>query len=104
MVHLGGLRIAVDPKTGELRPLTKQEAAKLATEMRRRFKPRDIGAPARHPDGSMSAIVAPNVLRFSTARIAEDGSVKVDCAESKDEAIELLTSPAEKTPAPREEK
>ena len=65
-------------------------------EMRKRFKPREIGEPTVRPDGSLSAIVVPNVFRFSVARIDGDGKVRLDCAESTEDAIEHLTHSAEK--------
>jgi len=100
MVHLGSLRVAVDPETGELRPLTKQEAARLANEMRKLFKPRDIGEPTLRPDGAMSAIVAPNVLRFEVATVQDDGTVSLDCTDGTEDAIEHLTHLAV-APVPR---
>lgn len=94
VVTLGGVRIAIDPKTGDLRPLTPAEAKKLADEMHRLFKPRDLQSPTLRPDGAMSAVVAPNVLRFSVARIRPDGSVTTSCVEGSRKAIEQLTTPA----------
>jgi hypothetical protein len=94
-VQLGSLQVAVDPQTGDLRPLTKQEAARLANEMRRRFPPRAIGEPKVRPDGSLSAVVMPNVLRFSVANIGSDGKAQIDCAGGTEDAIEHLTHLAE---------
>jgi hypothetical protein len=99
-LQLGALQVAIDSETGELRPLTRQEAAHLANEMRKRFKPREIGEPTLRPDGSLSAIVVPNVFRFSVARIDGDGEVRLDCAESTEDAIEHLTHTAE-NPVPQ---
>ena len=99
-LQLGALQVAIDSETGELRPLTRQEAAHLANEMRKRFKPREIGEPTLRPDGSLSAIVVPNVFRFSVARIDGDGKVRLDCAESTEDAVEHLTHSAEK-PVPQ---
>jgi hypothetical protein len=105
VVTLGGVRIAIDPKTGDLRPLTPAESKKLADEMRRRFKPRDLQSPTLRPDGAMSAVVAPNVLRFSVARIRPDGSVTTSCVEGSRKAVEQLTTPApDAKPAQPEEK
>jgi hypothetical protein len=55
VVTIGAMRVAVDPKTGDLRPLTPAEARKLADEMRRLFKPRELTAPTQRPDGALSA-------------------------------------------------
>lgn len=90
-VRLGALEVAVDPETGDIRPLTNREAAQLAREMRRRFRHRDIGEPTLRSDGAMSLVVVPNVLSYSTARVQPDGSVALDCAGSTEDAIEHLT-------------
>jgi hypothetical protein len=99
-VQLGSLQIAVDPQTGDLRPLTKQEANRLANEMRKRFPSRVIGEPKVRPDGSLSAVVMPNILRLSVANIGSDGKVQIECAGSTEDAIEHLTHLAQDaTPA-----
>jgi hypothetical protein len=103
-VTIGGLRIAVDPKTGDLRPLTPAESKKLADAMRKKFKPRDLTAPTVRADGSLTAVVAPNVLRFSVARIGPDGRVSTICADGTKEAIESLIAATAKKPAQPEEK
>jgi hypothetical protein len=90
LVTIGGLRIAVDPKTGELRALTPAEAKKLQDEMKKRFPPRTLDAPTVRSDGSLSAVVAPNTLRFSVARTDGSGRVEAGCTDSQAEAIEFL--------------
>ena len=89
-VTIGGMRVGVDPETGEIQPLSKAEAAKLAREMRKLFKPRKLER-IENSDGSLSAIVSPNVLRYSVARVEADGTVSQDCVESPDAALELLS-------------
>jgi hypothetical protein len=89
-VTIGDLAVAVDPKTGAIRPLTKAEAAKLALEMRKLFKPRELTRVA-HPDGSLSAVVAPNVLEYALVRIEPDGTVSRTYADSEEEALTFMT-------------
>jgi hypothetical protein len=88
-VTVGSVTVGVDPKTGDIRPLTAAEAARLAREMNRLFKPRELRR-VQNPDGSLSAIVSPNVLRFSVARIEADGTVSRECAPSQETALEFL--------------
>jgi hypothetical protein len=91
MVTIGSTQVAVDPKTGDLRPLTRAEAKKLAAAMRKMFKSRRIDEPTLRPDGALSAIAVPNVLQFSVARIESDGTVAVGHADGVEKAITFMT-------------
>ena len=93
-VNLGAMSVAVDPQSGALRPLTREEARELARQMRQLFPPRTLKAPTVNPDGSLSAVVMPNFLRYSVARVQSDSKVALQCADSREGAIEFLTSPA----------
>lgn len=97
-VTIGDVAVAVDPKTGAIRPLTKAEAAKLAIEMRKLFKPRELERVA-HPDGSLSAVVAPNVLEYALVRIEPDGTVSRAHADSEEEALKFMTGEESAAPA-----
>jgi len=102
-VAVGNLRIAVDPETGELRPLTRAEARALTREMKRLFPDREMELRER-PDGSLSAVAAPNVVSYSVARVGSDGELMVECAAGRDAALDFLTSEAPAQPAQREER
>jgi hypothetical protein len=95
-VTIGDVAVAVDPRTGQIRPLTKAEAAKLAVEMRKLFKPRELKRVA-HPDGSLSAVVAPNVLEYALVRIEPDGTVSRTYADSEEEALKFTTGEKSET-------
>lgn len=95
-VTLGGIQVAVDPQTGELRPLSNAEAQQLAKEMRRRFPPRSVTAPRVAPDGTLSSVVMPNVLRLSVARVGADGKVAVECADGVEKAVDFMTDSRER--------
>jgi hypothetical protein len=88
-VTLEGLRVAIDPKTGELRPLTPAETRKLQDAMRKRFAARDVELTQRS-DGALSSVVAPNLLSFSVARVGAEGKVERSCVAGADEALALL--------------
>ena len=100
-VALGDLRIAVDPKTGELRPLTPAEARRLTDEMKKRFPAREIELTQR-PDGALSSVVAPNLLTFSVARVGRDGKLEKSCAGSPAQALERVQSAAQAPSTPEE--
>jgi len=93
-VTLGGLQVSVDPETGELQPLSKAEARALADQMRRMFPPKTIDEATVRPDGSLAAVVVPNVLRLSVARVRSDGKVSLDCTDDLEGAIQFMTQPA----------
>ena len=89
-VTIGNVTVGVDPKTGELRPLSKAELATLQREMNRLFKARKLER-IEKPDGSLAAVVAPNVLEYSVVRIEEDGTLNRTHVGNKQEALEFLS-------------
>lgn len=89
-VTIGNVTVGVDPKTGELRPLSKAELAKLQLEMNRLFKARKLERIAK-PDGSLAAVVAPNVLEYSVVRIEKDGTLTRTHVDNEQEALEFLS-------------
>jgi hypothetical protein len=89
-VTVGNVTVGVDPKTGELRPLSKAELATLQREMNRLFKARKLER-IEKPDGSLAAVVAPNVLEYSVVRIEKDGTLKRTHVDNEQEALEFLS-------------
>lgn len=100
-VTIGSVSIAVDPETGDLRPLSRAEARELAREMRRLFKSRDLEL-KEAGDGVLSAVAAPNVLSYTMARVGEDGEPVLECAPGREAAIEQLTRAASEPARPEE--
>jgi len=89
-VAIGNVMVGVDPKTGELRPLSKAELAALQREMNRLFKARKLER-IEKPDGSLAAVVAPNVLEYSVVRIEKDGTLTRAHVDSEQAALEFLS-------------
>jgi hypothetical protein len=89
-VTIGNVTVGVDPKTGALRPLSKAELAALQREMSRLFKARKLER-IEKPDGSLAAVVAPNVLEYSVVRIEKDGTLTRTHVDSEQEALEYLS-------------
>lgn len=100
-VTIGSVSIAVDPETGDLRPLSRAEARELAREMRRLFKSRDLELKEAR-DGVLSAVAAPNVLSYTVARVGENGEPVLECAPGREGAVEQLTRAAAEPPRPEE--
>lgn len=102
-VTIGNVTVGVDPKTGELRPLSKAELARLQNEMNRLFKARKLER-IEKPDGSLAAVVAPNVLEYSVARIEKDGTLTRTHVDSEQEALDFLAHREPRaTPEPAKE-
>jgi hypothetical protein len=89
-VTIGNITVGVNPKTGALRPLSKTELANLRSEMSRLFKARQLERIVK-PDGSLAAVVAPNVLDFSVVRIEQDGTLTRKHVAGEQEALDFLT-------------
>jgi hypothetical protein len=102
-VTIGSVAVSIDPRTGEMQPLSRAEAARLAREMGKLFKPRKLERVV-NADGSLSAVVAPNVLRYSVVRVRPDGTVSRTCVDSEKAALEFLSGAPAKTTASSEER
>lgn len=102
-VTIGNVTVGVDPETGSLRPLTKAELAKLQEEMSRLFKARKLER-VEMPDGSLAAVVAPNVLEYSVVRIEKDGKLTHTYVDSEQDALDFLAHREPRaTPEPAKE-
>jgi hypothetical protein len=94
---IAGVRIFVDPETGQMRPPSDAEAAQLAVAMKRMFsQPLNHVAnvaPVEHADGTVSLVLDPSYLSQSVLRIDENGEVHTDCVGDLHTALEVLDTP-----------
>lgn len=93
-LDLAGVKVAIDPRTHHLRPLTPGEARLLAAQMHREFPSARASRPKIGPDGTVSLVVAPDHLSFEMVTIEPDGSVRHACSSGLDPAIAFLESAA----------
>ena len=77
---VGGQDIHVDSQTGEIQPLTPQEAAKLAAGLKPMLNQSTEGlVQVQHPDGSVSVDLQGRFQDVTVARVNKDGSVSQSC-------------------------
>ena len=100
-VPFAGMSIAIDPETGRMKQPTPEQAAELSSAMRKMFAQpaataRTAGSKVtRHPNGMLSAVVAPEHLSFSVMRRNSDGTVARQCVSSPRAAEAFLQGAAD---------
>ena len=79
-MKVGGQDVKVDSQTGEIQPLTPQEAAKLAEGLKPMLNQSTEGlVQVQHPDGSVSVDLQGRFQDVTVARVNKDGSVSQSC-------------------------
>ncbi len=90
-VNVGGMQVAIDPRTGKLRSLTREEAKALFEGMRKHLSQSTEGlTPVQHPDGSESVDLEGRFESLSVTKVNPDGSVSTKCVTSEKEAAAFL--------------
>jgi hypothetical protein len=97
-VTLGSMNVAIDPQTGQLRPLTPAEQKRLVAEMKKLFSVK-AHDPVLHADGMISTVLGTEYLSFSVARLTADGSIERECAASQESALAFLAGETAASPA-----
>jgi hypothetical protein len=79
-VKVAGQDVQVNSQTGEIQPLTKEEAAKLAEGLKPMLNRSTEGlVQVQHPDGSVSVDLQGRFQDVAVARVNKDGSVSQSC-------------------------
>ena len=82
-MKLGGQDVKVDGQTGEIQPLTKEEAAKLAAGLKPMLnKSTDGLVEVQHPDGSVSMDLQGRFQNVAVVRVNKDGTVSQSCVDN----------------------
>lgn len=77
----------IDPQSGQIRPLTPQEAQKLADGIKKLVNQSDEGlVPVEHPDGSISVDLEGRFQNVTLAKKNSDGSVEQSCVDNTQSA------------------
>jgi hypothetical protein len=112
-VKVAGQDVDVDSQTGKIRPLTPEEARKLATGLKDMVNQSTEGLEqVHHEDGSVSMDLKGRFQNVSVARINQDGSVEQSCVDNPQAAGAFFgidpkliedpnTKPTENQPNPR---
>ena len=86
-----GRRIGIDAQTGQVRPLTQQEAQQLAEELKKLANQSTEGLQSvRHPDGTVSVNLEDRFQNVTLARKNEDGTVTQSCVDNPKAGAEFL--------------
>lgn len=82
-VKVGGQDVQVDGQTGKIRPLTPQEAERMAKGLKELLNQSTEGlVQVHHPDGSVSMDLQDRFQNVTVARVDEDGSVVTSCVDN----------------------
>lgn len=82
-----GAEIPLDPQTGQVRPLTQEEAQRLAAEIKRLANQSTDGLQSvRHADGSVSMDLQGRFQNIAVAKLDEDGKLVQSCIDNPESA------------------
>jgi hypothetical protein len=86
-VKVAGQDVQVDGQTGQIKPLTQEEAQKLAAGLKDMVNQSTEGLEqVQHADGSVSVDLKGRFQNVSVARVNQDGSVTQSCVDSPESA------------------
>lgn len=102
---VAGVTVQVDPITGRLIPPTQAQRQALADALRQRFQQPSPSGPFYYANGMLSLVVATDRMSFSLARVADTGTVELDCVTGVEEAATRLEQPfsSQREDGPEEE-
>jgi len=90
-VRVAGQDIQVDAQTGQLRPLSPQDAQRLAEGLKRLVNRSTEGlVEVHHPDGSVSVDLDGRFQNVTVARVNEDGTLTQSCIDSPEAAASFF--------------
>jgi hypothetical protein len=83
IVSIAGVRVAVDPVTGRLRPPTPEEARQLAAGIAAMVNDSSDGlVEVAHPDGGFQVDLQERFMNVYIAYVAAEGDLRMDCISS----------------------
>jgi hypothetical protein len=86
-VRVAGQELQVNAQTGQLKPLSPQEAQRLADGLKRLFNRSTDGlVEVHHADGSVSMDLDGRFQNVAVARVEEDGTLTESCIDSPEAA------------------
>ena len=82
-----GAPVPLDPQTGQVRPLTPEEAQRLAAELKQLANQSTDGLRSvRHADGSVSTDLQGRFQNLAVAKLDEDGKLIQSCVDNPESA------------------
>jgi hypothetical protein len=86
-VKVAGRDVQVDPQTGQIKPLTPEEAKQLADGLKTMLNKSTEGLEqVKNADGSVSMDLQGRFQNVAVARVNEDGSVEESCIDEPQQA------------------
>ena len=86
-VKVAGRDVQVDPQTGQIKPLTPEEAKQLADGLKTMLnKSTDGLEQVQHADGSVSMDLKGRFQNVEVARVNEDGTLEQSCIDEPQQA------------------
>lgn len=106
-VKVGGQDVQVDSQTGQIKPLSPEEAQKLAAGLNREINQSTDGlVQEHHPDGSVSMDLDGHFQDVVVARTNDDGTLSTSCVNNRQAAAaffgidpQLIENPSDKSKA-----
>lgn len=89
--YRAGTPIPIDPQTGQVRPLTQEEAQRLAAGIKELVNQSTDGLQSvRHADGSVSMDLQGRFQNLAVAKLDEDGKLTQSCIDNPESAAEFF--------------
>lgn len=90
-VKVAGHDVQIDPQTGTMKPLTPQEAQRIAEGLKTMLnKSTDGLVEVKHPNGSTSMNLQGRFQNVTLARTNEDGTVETECTDEPGQAARFF--------------
>jgi len=90
-VKVAGREVQVDPQTGQIKPLTQQEAQQLADGLKQLVNRSTEGlTEVQDPDGGISMDLQGRFQNVQVARVNSDGTVTQSCIDSPEGAASFF--------------
>lgn len=102
-LQVGAQQIPVDPQTGQVRPLTQEEAQRMAEGIKQLVNQSTDGLQSvRHADGSVSIDLQGRFQSIAVAKRDEDGKLTQSCVDNPKSAAAFFQIDPELVGVPRD--
>jgi hypothetical protein len=92
---VGGVQVAIDPKTGKVQPPTVEQAAALRAELQHMLSRDTEGlAASEQPDGTLMMALDDTFQQVIMATVDQRGRVRLQCVDDPSQAIDILDGTA----------
>jgi hypothetical protein len=90
-VKVAGREVQVDPQTGQIKPLSPEEAKQMADGLKTLLNKSTEGlVPVKNPDGSVSVDLQGRFQNVAVARVNEDGTLEQSCIDEPQQAAQFF--------------